>query len=101
MGAGSPLAPPLAPARAPLTKEEIQMLDQQAKAVEAQLEATRKRLEALRQKPGTQGQWQPYYAYTVYGYPPIPYAPPSPEEELAFLGAYKKDLEDELKGIDA
>ncbi|MEM2926559.1 MAG: hypothetical protein QXO94_03750 [Candidatus Bathyarchaeia archaeon] len=60
MGAVPPIAPPLAPAGATITKEqEIQMLDQQAKAIEAQLETTRKRLEFLRQKPETQGQLQP------------------------------------------
>ncbi|MEM3046148.1 MAG: DUF5320 domain-containing protein [Candidatus Bathyarchaeia archaeon] len=108
MGVAPPVPPPAAPTGPALTREqEIQMLEQQAKAVEAQLEATRKRLEAVRQRPATQQGAQPYYPYyppAPYGYPPTPYTPhtpPSPEDELASLEDYRRELDEEAKGVEA
>jgi len=105
-GMASPLAPPTAATGAPLTREqEAQMLEQQAKAIEAQLEATRKRLEAKRKEPENQEsrQAQPYYP--SYGYAPMPYSAPngsfSPEDELASLEDYRRELDEEVKGVNA
>lgn len=106
-GVAPPFLPPTAPTGAPLTREqEMQMLEQQAKAIETQLEATRKRLEAVQKGPATQQQAQPYYppygySPTPYGYPPTPYAESSPEEELTSLEDYRRELDGEVKGVEA
>jgi len=93
--------PPVGPT---LTKEqEKQMLEQQVATIESQLEATRKRMEELRKSPSTAQpqQAQPYYPTEPYGYPPMPYGAPTPEDELASLGGYKKNLAEEIKGVEA
>ncbi|MCP8312723.1 MAG: DUF5320 domain-containing protein [Candidatus Methylarchaceae archaeon HK02M1] len=85
---------------APLTKEqEMQMLNEQAKAIESQLEATRRRLESLRKNPSTtQTPQTPYYPHYNAS---MPYDVSSPEEELALLEECKRNLEEEVKGVDA
>jgi hypothetical protein len=104
-GATQPAATPFTPTGAPLTKEqEVQMLEQQAKAIEAQLEATRRRLEAVQKRPATQQEAQPSYQYNFsvpYAYPFPPYVAPSPEEELASLEGYRRELDEEVKGTEA
>lgn len=97
-GAPFPTAPSTGP---PLTKEqEIQMLEEQARAIESQLNALRTRLEELKKSPSTP-QPQPYYPNPPYGYPPVPYSAPSPEDELASLEDYRKQLDEEFKGVEA
>lgn len=92
-------APPTAPILslgAPVTKEqERQMLEHQVKAIESQLDATKRRLEKLREGTSTQQPRQiPSY------YPVAPYGTPSPEEELASLEDYRKNLDEEVKGVE-
>lgn len=92
------------PFGAPLTKEqEKQMLEQQVTAIESQLEAIRKRLEDVRKNPTTSQsqQTQQYYPIPPFGYPPMPYSEPTPEEELASLEDYRKNLGEEVKGVEA
>ncbi len=105
-GTTAPMAPPVAPIGAPLTREqEVQILEQQARVIEAQLEAMRRRLEAKRKEPESKepGPAQPYYP--PYGYAPVPYSSPygslSPEEELAALEDYRRELDEEVKGVEA
>lgn len=77
----------------PLSKEEeMKMLEEQAKAVEAQLNTIKGRLETLKK---TTASAAPYYPPTPYGF-----APPSPEDELASLEEYKRNLEEEMKSVD-
>jgi DNA repair exonuclease SbcCD ATPase subunit len=87
------------------TEQERQMLEQQAQALEAQIEAIKKRLEEIKNKPDEPQtqiiQPPPYPMFPPY---PMPYwAPPSmtPEEELSDLEEYRKELEDELRGVEA
>jgi chaperonin cofactor prefoldin len=92
-------APPTAlvpPSGATLTKEqEKQMLEHQVSTIESQLEATRKRMEELRKSPSTSQPQQtpPYY--------PSPYGMSTPEDELASLEDYKRNLNDEIKGVES
>ena len=46
--------------------------------------------------------WYPWWYYypPPYSYPPPP-SPPSPEEELRALEEYKRELEEELKAVEA
>ncbi|MGQ9514488.1 MAG: hypothetical protein ACUVTL_05500 [Thermoproteota archaeon] len=101
-GANQPIATPVG---APLTKEqEVQMLEQQTKVIEAQLEATRRRLEDLKKMSTTQQGTQPYYQYNPsisFGYIPSLYVAPSPEDELASLEEYRRELDEEVKGVEA
>jgi hypothetical protein len=90
----------------PVSREqEVQMLEQQAKAIEAQLEAGRRRLEEVRKSGLVKESQQTPYA--PYGYPapfygtPTPYTAPSPEEELASLEEYRRELGEEVKGVEA
>ena len=86
--------------RTPVSKEEeIRMLEEQAKSIESQLEATKGRLEGLRKSPSVQ-EPQAFYP-PPYGYQPVPYVEPSPEEELASLEDYRKYLDEEAKGVEA
>jgi len=104
-GVTQPAAPPVAGIGAPVTREqEVQMLEQQAKAIEAQLEATRRRLEAVKQRPATQQEAQSYYPSPPpmpFAYPPTRYTPPTPEEELASLEDYRRELDEEVRGVEA
>lgn len=52
--------------------------------------------------------WWPWgyanpYMYPSYPYAPAPFMPPppTPEQEIEMLEAYKAEIEEELKGIDA
>ena len=94
-----PSAAPFYSPSAPVSKEdEVRMLEEQAKAIESQLDATRRRLEQLRKSSSTQTS-QPYYP--TYGYPPTPYAPPSPKEELVSLEDYRRYLDEEVRRVEA
>jgi predicted nucleic acid-binding Zn-ribbon protein len=79
------------------------MLEQQVKAIELQLDATRKRLENLRKTSSTElsQQAQPYYPVAPFSYPSMPFGTLTPEEELASLEDYKKNLDEEVKGVEA
>jgi len=93
---------PTAPTGVPLTKEqEEQMLKQQAEAIGSQLDAMRKRLEELRTSPETQQPQQYAYPPMPYGYQSTPYITPPPEEELAALEDYRKNLDEEVKSVEA
>jgi hypothetical protein len=83
------------PASSPLTREEeIKMLEEQAKAIEGQLNTIRNRIETLKKTPSSEA---PYYPPAPYGFAPQP----TPEEELASLEEYRRNLEEEIKGVDA
>lgn len=103
----APPIPPTAPtplAGVQVTKEqERQMLEQQVKAIESQLNVTRKRLEKLRESSSTQQLQQAvsYYPTVSFGYPTMPYSTPPPEEELVSLQDYRKNLDEEVKGVEA
>lgn len=77
------------------------MLKQQAEAIGSQLDAMRKRLEELRTSPETQQPQQYAYPPMPYGYQSTPYITPPPEEELAALEDYRKNLDEEVKSVEA
>jgi hypothetical protein len=83
---------------APVSKEEeIRMLEEQATAIESQLNSTKGRLEKLRKNPQTRFS-RPYnlpYGYSASN------TTPSPEQELASLEDYRRNLDEEVKGVAA
>ena len=100
-------APPAYP-QTLTAEQEKQMLEQQAQALESQIEAIKRRLEELKSKPPEaptqtiQPAMPPYPMFPPYQ-PPywIPPPPLTPEDELADLEEYKRELEDELKSVEA
>lgn len=80
------------------TKEqEKQFLEQQAKTLESQLEFLRRRLEEL--KKGSTQTVDYSVPFMPFGYPTA--YTPTPEEELASLEEYRKQLDEEVKGVNA
>ena len=82
------------------------MLEQQAQMLESQIDAVKKRLEELKAQP--QGQpsptSQPQFPPMFPTFPPFPYMPPppsNPEDELADLEDYKRELEEEMRSVEA
>ena len=83
-------------------------MEEQAKMIESQLGAARRRLDDVRKnRPAEGSQQAPYYPPTPYGYPapsygtPTPQTAPSPDEEVSSLEKYKRELGDEVKGVEA
>ncbi|RLI06087.1 hypothetical protein DRO26_00140 [Candidatus Bathyarchaeota archaeon] len=93
-GQVSPNISPVTPTPILTKEQEKLMLEQQAKTIESELEAIKKRLEELRKGSTSQTSFNPYL-FSPYTYTP------TPEEELASLEAYKKQLDDEIKGVEA
>ena len=90
--------------QAPTREQEKQFLEQQAKMLENQIEEVRRRIEELKGSPQTSTTQQNQPSMFPMMFPPMPAYPPiqqTPEEELASLEAYKKDLEEEIKGVKA
>lgn len=81
----------------PTKEQEKQFLEQQAKTLESQLEFLRRKLEEL--KKGLTQAADYSAPFIPFGYPTT--YTPTPEEELASLEEYRKQLDEEVKGVNA
>ncbi|MHC1564501.1 MAG: DUF5320 domain-containing protein [Candidatus Hecatellaceae archaeon] len=99
-------APSLPPVPQSFTAEqERQMLEQQAQMLESQIDAIKKRLEELKSQPQGQPSQQPQPPqlppFPMFpAFPPYMAPPPTPEEEIADLEDYKRELEEEIKSVE-
>jgi len=72
--------------------------------LESQINAIRKRLEELKSQPQSQPsqpqtpQPPPFPMFPAF--PPYMAPPPTPEEEIAELEDYKRELEEEIKSVE-